>query len=733
MDCDDNDPNNTSQPGDACDDGNPATVDDAIDANCGCAGTLNTCPGIGDMDGDGICADVDCDDNDPSITSQVGDACNDGNPNTHGETIQADCSCGGGSADPSSVCSTISSSADDAEESTLDGGVDINSSDLELCTDGISQWVGLRFNNLNIPQGANIVSAHIQFMVDESNNDDPCILTIYGQAADNANTFTTGDFDISSRPRTLNSVSWSPAQWLTVGDAGPAQQTVDLSAILQEVVNRNGYTSASSVAFIIQGSGRRVAESFDSPSMAPQLCVEFFATPPDYDCPSLEAFIGDACDDGDNTTINDAVDGDCNCSGTATACTGIGDADGDGVCDDVDCDSNDPNVTTQPGDACDDGDPATVNDVIVANCGCAGTLNACPGIGDNDGDGICTDVDCNDNDPSITSQMGAPCEDGDPNTIGETIQADCSCGGGAAVPTQACAIISNGSDDTEESPSGSVNLTSNDLELTTDPRTGVQVVGLRFNGLNIPQGAVITSAYVQFTVDEAANDNPCNLAIYAQDSDNAEPFTSSSFNVSSRPKTSAAVNWAPQDWLTVGEAGPAQQTPGLSALIQEVVNRSGYTPASSIALIIEGTGRRTAESANGPPDGVPELCVEYLAPANNASRPASVTHVGTRSADGVSTRSGGSLEGPAGIGPIRVHPNPATNRLNVSFNSTVSGTVYLQSRDLNGRMVLQEKRAMEPGKNTIVLDDLSLPEGVYFLQVLAGNEVQSAKFLIIKD
>ena len=48
--------------------------------------------------------------------------------------------------------------------------------------------------------------------------------------------------------------------------------------------------------------------------------------------------------------LNDAIDNDCNCAGTPTIeGTGIGDADGDGVCADVDCDDNDPNITSQVG------------------------------------------------------------------------------------------------------------------------------------------------------------------------------------------------------------------------------------------------------------------------------------------------------------------------------------------------------------------------------------------------
>ena len=35
-----------------------------------------------------------------------------------------------------------------------------------------------------------------------------------------------------------------------------------------------------------------------------------------YDCPDLQANIGDACDDGDPNTENDMVNADCGCAGT---------------------------------------------------------------------------------------------------------------------------------------------------------------------------------------------------------------------------------------------------------------------------------------------------------------------------------------------------------------------------------------------------------------------------------
>ncbi|HFA52206.1 MAG TPA: hypothetical protein ENJ95_24575 [Bacteroidetes bacterium] len=63
--------------------------------------------------------------------------------------------------------------------------------------------------------------------------------------------------------------------------------------------------------------------------------------------------------------------------------------------------------------------------------------------GDADGDGVCADVDCNDNDPNITTfTVGSACDDGDANTENDAIQADgCTCagtpiGGGTSVWAQ---------------------------------------------------------------------------------------------------------------------------------------------------------------------------------------------------------------------------------------------------------------------------------------------------------
>ena len=170
-----------------------------------------------------------------------------------------------------------------------------------------------------------------------------------------------------------------------------------------------------------------------------------------------------------------------------------------------------------------------------------------------------------------------------------------------------CAEVNSSNDDVEEDATGGMSMTSSDLELIQESTD--QTIGLRFTGLNIPQGAFINSAFIQFTCDVPDNINPCNLTIYAEQSDDAATFSNINYNVTSRTKTNASVVWSPVDWLSAGDAGPAQKTVDISPLIQEVVDRPGFDIGSSIAIIIEGTGKREAESFNG--TAAPEICIEY--------------------------------------------------------------------------------------------------------------------------
>lgn len=172
----------------------------------------------------------------------------------------------------------VAASSDDAEESAS-GIIYLNSTDLELVYDDSNQTVGMRFNNIHIPRNAFITTAYVQFQVDETNSE-ATYLTLWGEAQDNPGTFISSSRNISSRLRTTSSVGWSPAAWLVPGQAGVDQRTPNISAIIQEIVNRPGWTDGNSLVFIISGTGQRIASAYDgSQAGAPKLYVEWGTTP----------------------------------------------------------------------------------------------------------------------------------------------------------------------------------------------------------------------------------------------------------------------------------------------------------------------------------------------------------------------------------------------------------------------------------------------------------------------
>jgi hypothetical protein len=181
--------------------------------------------------------------------------------------------------------------------------------------------------------------------------------------------------------------------------------------------------------------------------------------------------------------------------------------------------------------------------------------------------------------------------------------------------------VLTGADDAEERASGKVDLASTDLDLTVDAAGGGgvgQTIGIRFTGIDIPHGAIITNAYLQFQTDEAST-GASSLLIRGEDADDAATFSTATGNISTRPATDASVSWAPADWTTLGQAGPGQRTPDLSAIVQEIVGRFGWRAGTDMAFVITGTGTRIAEAFESGAATAPLLHIEYLLPGSNTA------------------------------------------------------------------------------------------------------------------
>ena len=69
-------------------------------------------------------------------------------------------------------------------------------------------------------------------------------------------------------------VDWEVPAWAVKGEAGEAQQTANLAAIVQEIVNQEGWQRDNALAFMMQGTRKRLFETFDG-AFSPTLTVSY--------------------------------------------------------------------------------------------------------------------------------------------------------------------------------------------------------------------------------------------------------------------------------------------------------------------------------------------------------------------------------------------------------------------------------------------------------------------------
>jgi hypothetical protein len=133
----------------------------------------------------------------------------------------------------------VDASSDDAQEYVNTGIPNLTATLAKPCNGG--NTCGFRFTNVTVPNSATILAAKVSFDVQAA----PVTsgFTIYMQAADNPVTFTTTKFDVSGRTKTTNygvfsatSTGWTDSS--------------DISAAVQEVVNRVGWASGSAMAVL---------------------------------------------------------------------------------------------------------------------------------------------------------------------------------------------------------------------------------------------------------------------------------------------------------------------------------------------------------------------------------------------------------------------------------------------------------------------------------------------------
>jgi N-acetylneuraminic acid mutarotase len=402
-----------------------------------------------DEDQDGVCSEEDCDDNNPAFPKPQGTACDDGNSNTVNDVIQADgCTCqgtlsGGGGANCDAVQFIGEQGQIKVENLTAAGEI------IEIIG-APTNWSIVPICNLNCDEThiiPDLSPGDYLVKVNMLGNDntfcfvEKTVTVLEGNCTDADNDGVCANEDCND-----NDANFPKPAGTACDDGNPntANDVIQADGCTCAGTLGGGGTADCDAVTFTGGNGTITLTNLNAASEI----VEIIGAPTNWtptvvcsqedDCPNtyvinnlgagtyfvkLQMFGNDNtyCFRQETVVVSDG------------ACT---DADNDGVCADADCDDNNALIPTTPGTTCNDGNPATINDVIQADgCTCQGQI-AC--IVDADNDGVCADADCDDNNAAIPTTPGTACNDGNPNTTNDVIQADgCTCagtigGGGAA-------------------------------------------------------------------------------------------------------------------------------------------------------------------------------------------------------------------------------------------------------------------------------------------------------------
>ena len=446
--------------------------------------------------------------------------------------------------------------------------------------------VGVRFNNITIPQGSVISDAYIKFR-SQGDYSGLSTIAIYGESNSNPTTFTTADYNITHRTLT-GSVNWSPPTWV----AGHDYDTSKLTALVQGMVDTTSWSSGSAMVFIFKTSAgdRRAVSRNGSTSNAPQLVIEYTSSASGPTNPKIyvapEGSLGAGTVFGSdaqsktftlsnlggstlNYTVSEAADW-LGCSPTSgnlaagastsitvtyntsslvasnyTASIGITDrdVDNDGKADPLDYQARLRITPVDTSGACGDVPVYTenlVNPAIMILFDVSGSMDwQAPLVSAGNSKSKTPDI------TAIVQEIvnRSGWQSGNRMSFIVTGSGERVAVSYNASPDQAPLLhveyegghidvpIDQSSDDAENG-----DLSSSDLDF------GLYDVGLRFRDITIPQGVNILNAYIEFYIsddDSAAT----SLTIKGEDVDNSTTFTTDSNDITGRTVTTSSVSW----------------------------------------------------------------------------------------------------------------------------------------------------------------------------------------------
>jgi hypothetical protein len=249
---------------------------------------------------------------------------------------------------------------------------------------------------------------------------------------------------------------------------------------------------------------------------------------------------------------------------------------------------------------------------------------------------------------------------------------------GYATPAAAATVLTlqvGASVDDVNEVNNTLDATSTTQWLGNGGSTTGSYAGMRFTSVLIPQGSIITSAYLQVYSTQSQWIS-CAFSIVADAVGNSSPFTSST-RPSQRTVTLNAVShsdnvsWAANTWYSLDD---------MKAVVQEVVSRADWQSGNSLSIILRGTGsgafsRKFVRSFDGAAANAPRLVVTYtssgtpLPSATLTAAPTTIT-VGQSAVLTWTSSNASTVSIDQGIGAV-----PASGSVTVSPTTTTAYTL----------------------------------------------------------
>ncbi|MBK69229.1 MAG: hypothetical protein CMF54_05505 [Legionellales bacterium] len=497
--------------------------------------------------------------------------------------------------------------------------------------------LGLRFQGIDIAQGTTIQAAFLDFThrIRRTNRTNA---VISGLDIANTTTYSNSSRDLSSRQTTSATVSWDG---IPGGNTNTKFSSPDIKSIVQEIVDRSDWSSGNAMGFkIFTSRGQRYPYSRNATSTRqPVLRIQTQAVAGAEGDDQLLAFrfediriprgakltsaklqvTNSAAGGSSSVTWRISAEQTDDSAALTSATNNLSSRKGSGAVVNWTIDGSTLNTA-----------PSTTQCAVTT---ASGSANTCSDQFTEESDNIASVIEgvtnrsgwCGGNAITILVDASSPSSsqirkfysrDSAEAALAPKLIYSYMPQSGCISSIESSQIASSG-DDAEQFKDGyygsRVNTIGNNLVLGDDAQNGNQTVGLRFTSVDVPNGVTVKEAHIEFK-SKGTSTGAATYTIEGIKADNIGQFTAAANDVSGKPKTSASTTWtmsgtnAEDDW---DQADTAYQSADLTSIVQEIVNRSGWSRKNNMGFVITGTGTRIAESYDSDPSKAPRLVVKY--------------------------------------------------------------------------------------------------------------------------